>query len=125
MTKFEALFQEFQEALIRFEEVLNQEKTEFIRDSAIKRFELVFDLSWKIIKAWLEEKGVSCTSPLGCFKEAYHQGTIEFEEIWIDMVKTRNKTVHTYNLELAENIYTGLPNALNAFKKLQSFYGKK
>ena len=125
MTKFEALFQEFKEALSRFEEALNQEKTEFIRDSAIKRFELVFDLSWKVIKVWLEEEGVSCTSPLGCFKEAYHQGIIEFEEIWVDMVKTRNKTVHTYNLELAEEIYTCLPNTLNAFKKLLSFYEKK
>ncbi|MBI4692007.1 MAG: nucleotidyltransferase substrate binding protein [Candidatus Terrybacteria bacterium] len=78
MTKYEALFQEFNEALKRFEEVLQEEKTEFIRDSAIKRFELVFDLSWKTIKAWLEEKGVSCASPLNCFKEAYHQGIIDF-----------------------------------------------
>ena len=51
MTKYQAVQKEFTDALNRFEEVLRERKTEFIRDAAIKRFELVFDLSWKLIKA--------------------------------------------------------------------------
>lgn len=117
-TKLEALKEEFQEAVQRLEEVLREEKTDFIRDSAIKRFELAFDLSWKLLKAFFEEKGVICVSPLGCFKEAYHQGLIDYEPAWVEMVKTRNKTAHTYKEALAEEVYNNLPEILKAFQKL-------
>lgn len=119
MTKFEALHQQFNDAFDRFEEVLKEEKNNFIRDSAIKRFEIVFDLSWKTIKALLEKRGVKCVSPRECFKEAYHQKLIEYDEIWVKMVSDRNYTVHIYKETLAEKIYRGLPETLTAFRKLK------
>jgi len=97
---------------------MKEKKNEFIRDSAIKRFELAFDLSWKAIKAFLEEQGVTCSSPMSCFKEAYRQGVLEYKDVWISMVETRNKTVHTYDMKLAEEVYSTLPKALEAFQKL-------
>jgi nucleotidyltransferase substrate binding protein (TIGR01987 family) len=118
MTKLEATVKEFQDALERFEDALRQEKTEFIRDSAIKRFELTFDLAWKAIKAALEETGIFCVSPLNCFREAYRQGLIDYERIWVGMVNTRNETVHTYKEALAEKVYGELPQTLAAFSKL-------
>lgn len=118
MTKFEVLYKEFQEATAALKEVLQKPKDEFMRDSAIKRFELVFDLSWKTIKAFLEEKGVECVSPLLCFREGYRQGLIAYNEAWVDMVKTRNKTVHTYDERLAEEIYKKLPDVLILFQEL-------
>mgnify|MGYP001575611545 FL=1 len=118
MTKSQALQQQFNDALKRFEEVLQEEKTDFIRDSAIKRFELVFDLAWKALKAFLEKRGVKCVSPRTCFREAYHQGLIEYDEIWMKMVDERNYTAHVYKEVLAERIYKELPEALSAFKKL-------
>ncbi len=120
MTKFEAILIEFENAVNNLAQALVQEKTEFIRDSAIKRFELAFDIAWKAIKAFLEERGLSCASPLGCFREAYKQGIIGYEEVWMELVKTRNATVHTYKEELAENVYSQLPQALGAFQKLLS-----
>lgn len=125
MKKYDAALQEFRDALDRFEEVLREQKTEFIRDSAIKRFEIVFDLSWKVIKAWLEDHGTTCASPLGCFKEAYRQSLIDYEQIWLDLVKTRNKTAHTYSLKLAEEVYAALPEALPAFQKLAAALQKQ
>jgi hypothetical protein len=41
---------EFEKCLTKFEEVLNIEKNDIVRDSAIKRFELCFELSWKVLK---------------------------------------------------------------------------
>jgi nucleotidyltransferase substrate binding protein (TIGR01987 family) len=82
MTKFEALKKQYQKTLSRFEEILKKEKNEIIRDSAIKRFEFTFDLAWKTIKAYLEEKkGISCFSPKECFREAFRQGLIDKEKI--------------------------------------------
>src|SRR3989338_5041108 len=99
-SKFETIRDEYQEAVIGLEEVLKKPKDEFMRDSAIKRFEFTFDLAWKTIKAFLEDKGLSCTSPVSCFKEAYHQGLIEYDE------------------KLAEEVYAALPNILEVFRKL-------
>lgn len=119
MTKLQSLLEDFKKATFRLEEVLSQEKNDFIRDSAIQRFEFVFDISWKTIKAFLEEyHNVTCTSPKTCFREAFHQGLIDYDEFWIDLADLRNKTTHTYKEELAEEVYNILPKALSYFQKL-------
>ncbi len=119
MSKLEAILKQFQKAVNRLDEVLKQEKNEFIRDSAIQRFEFTFDLSWKVVKAFLEEnKGVICNSPKGCFREAYKQEIIEYDDFWIEMTDYRNKTAHIYKEELAEEIYAILPRTLSYFQKL-------
>ena len=119
MTKFEAIYKQFKNAIERFDEVLKKEKDAFMRDSAIKRFEFCFDLSWKLIKAFLEEKkGIICNSPKGCFREAYKQGFIEYDDFWIEMTDMRNQTSHTYNEENADTIYNQLPQTLCRFQEL-------
>jgi len=119
MSKLQSLLEDFKEAIFRLEEVLEQEKNDFIRDSAIQRFEFVFDLSWKTIKAFLEEyHNATCTSPKTCFREAFHQALIEYDDFWIDIADYRNKTAHTYKKELAEEVYAILPQTLSYFQKL-------
>jgi nucleotidyltransferase substrate binding protein (TIGR01987 family) len=121
MTRFQALSQQFERAVLRLDEVLRLEKDEFMRDSAIKRFEMTFDLSWKAVKAYLEEfKGVPCASPKGCFREAYRQGLLDYDEFWLELTDLRNQAVHIYQEELAEQIYDKLPKALTYFQQLSS-----
>ncbi len=119
MSKFELITQQFEMALQRLEEVLQQEKNAFMRDSAIQRFEFTFDLSWKAIKAYLQEiHGIECFSPKGCFREAYQQGLIVYDPRWLEMVDDRNKTAHLYKEVMAERVYAQLPDYLQLFKKL-------
>lgn len=119
MSKLEANLSQFKKAINRLEDVLKQEKNEFMRDSAIQRFEFTFDLVWKTIKTYLEEnKGVICKSPKGCFKDAYEQGIIEYDEFWMEMTDARNRTVHTYEEIIAEEIYDLLPKTLKYFQDL-------
>lgn len=94
---------------------LQQEKNEFIRDSAVQRFEMIFDLSWKLIKAYLEDRGRTCTSPKECFRVAYQEKLTDYDTFWLTLTDIRNKTVHTYKKELAEEIYAMLPQALDNF----------
>ena len=64
MTKLEATIKQFENALTRLREVLAVSKNDIARDSAIQRFEFTLDLSWKMIKAFLEDrKGIICVSP--------------------------------------------------------------
>ncbi len=73
--------------LDRLEDVLNQPKDEYIRDSAIKRFELCFELCWKTLKDYLYKQGVVCKSPRACFREAFSLGLIEDEEEWLTIIE--------------------------------------
>lgn len=119
MKKLEASIRQFEKAVKRLKEVLSVEKTDISRDSAIQRFEFTLDISWKMLKALLEEeKGVICASPKECFREAYRQGVIDYDEKWIELVDMRNETVHTYNEDTAERIYGELPSALEHFEEL-------
>jgi len=119
MTKLDALKIQYQRAFSRFREILEKEKNEVTRDSAIKRFEFTFDLAWKTIKAFLEEKkGISISSPKECFREAFRQGLIDYDELWLKMTDWRNEVVHIYKEKLADNLYKKLPTALKYFQIL-------
>jgi predicted nucleotidyltransferase len=64
MTKSASLRADFERATSRLEEALVLPKDDIVRDSAIKRFEISFELCWKFLKAYLEEEhNVVCTSP--------------------------------------------------------------
>lgn len=119
MTKLEALKNQYQKALSRFEEILKEERNEITRDSAIKRFEFTFDLAWKTTKAYLEKKkGISCFSPKECFKEAFRQGLIDYDELWLKMTDWRNEAVHSYSEKFANNLYEKFPEILKCFQFL-------
>lgn len=109
---------EFEKCLQKFEEVLNLQKSDVVRDSAIKRFELCFELCWKVIKDFFVEEGIICKSPKSCFKEAYRFGLIDDEEEWLAMIEDRNLSVHTYDEFLAEMLYGRLKDHLLAMKQL-------
>jgi len=116
MSKLEAILSQFEQALQRLDEVLKEPKNSIIRDSAIQRFEFSLDLSWKSVKAYLEDKkGIICSSPKDCFREAYRQGLVEYNDAWIKYVDMRNETAHTYKEEIADKIYAELPKALADF----------
>lgn len=119
MTKLESLQEDFKNALARLEEVLREPKTDIVRDSAIKRFEIVFDLAWKTLKAFLEEQhGIYCASPSNCFREAFRVGVIPYNEEWLGLVSDRNYTTHLYKEALAERIYKDLPAKLALLQQL-------
>lgn len=119
MTKFEAELLQFEQAVERLSEVLKEEKSDIVRDSAIKRFEFCMDLAWKILKTRLEEeKNIIVHSPNNAFREAYKQGYIDYDEAWITFMKMRNDTVHTYKEAFANATYAKLPDVLTHLKQL-------
>jgi len=117
-SKFQAILHQFERAVGKFSDVLEQEKNEYIRDSAIQRFEFTFELAWKTLKAFLEEQGITVYSPRDSFKGAFQTGLIDEEPTWLETIELRNLTTHTYNESTAEEIYDALPRILVLYKKL-------
>jgi nucleotidyltransferase substrate binding protein (TIGR01987 family) len=87
-----------------------------VRDSAIQRFEISFELCWKFLKAYLEEQHNACTSPRTCFRSAFRHRVIDNDPFWIDLTVLRNYTVHTYNEELADYVYSPLAETAHRFR---------
>jgi len=88
-----------------------------VRDAAIQRFEISFELCWKFLNAYLEEQhNAVCTSPRTCFRAAFRHGVIDDDPFWINLTVLRNYTVHTYNEQLADYVYSRLAETARRFR---------
>lgn len=82
-----------------------------LRDSIIQRFEFVTELSWKLMKKYLDENLVlEVYSPRSVIKESYKQDLIENGELWLDILEDRNLTSHTYDENTANRIKDNIVN---------------
>lgn len=108
----------FARAVSRLESALAQPKDEFIRDSAIQRFEFTFELAWKVLKTHLEIQGLEAHSPRAAIRGAFQVGLLPEDPGWLEMLELRNLTSYTYDEALAEKIYSALPEALRRFRYL-------
>ena len=108
----------FREAVKSFGEALTAPKSELSRDAAIKRFELAFELSWKLLQKHLRELGLDCQSPKSCFQAGLANKLIDDEELATVMVADRNFSVHTYNEKFAEELFARLPKYQFLFEEL-------
>ncbi len=98
---------------------MNPEETDIVIDATIQRFEFTFELAWKTIKKFAEILGAGeCNSGRSCIKLAYRLGWIEDEEKWLSLLEARNLTSHTYNQEIALNVYEMIKSQHTAFKNL-------
>jgi nucleotidyltransferase substrate binding protein (TIGR01987 family) len=96
-------------ALSRLDVALAQPVNEFVRDSAIQRFEFTFELFRKSLKAYAEESGVEVFSPRDSLRTAFQLGVIQEDQEWFRMLEDRNMTSGTYNEATADSIYSHLP----------------
>jgi nucleotidyltransferase substrate binding protein (TIGR01987 family) len=112
------LLADFERALDRLNIALSQPENEFVRDSAIQRFEFSFELAWKSIQLLARLEGMDCATPRAAFSLAWQAHWLEDEDLWLDMLSERNKTTHTYREAIAKEVYSPLPKFLPAFRAL-------
>ncbi|UOR10638.1 HI0074 family nucleotidyltransferase substrate-binding subunit [Halobacillus amylolyticus] len=83
-----------------------QLEDDIVYDGVIQRFKFTFELSWKLMKMFLEYTRITeVRSPREAIKESYRFGLIESGKQWIDMMVDRNKTSNLYNEEQAKLMY--------------------
>ena len=79
-------------------------RSELERAGIIQFYEMTFELSWKLLKDYLESQGFIITSPRDAIKQAFQAGIIDDGEIWIEALNSRNLLTHTYDEETAIKI---------------------
>ena len=63
------------------------------------------ELAWNLLKDCLEDQGfINLIGSKNSTRTAFANGLIKDGETWMDMIKARNLTSHTYNLELAQQM---------------------
>lgn len=81
------------------------ELNELEQQGLIQCFEYTYELAWNSIKDLFEAQGeVSIIGSRDAFRLAFKRGLIENGETWMEMIKSRVLTSHTYNEEVAEEI---------------------
>jgi nucleotidyltransferase substrate binding protein (TIGR01987 family) len=58
-----------------------------------------------VLKDYLEAQGFpNIIGSRNAVRHAFKEALIENGEVWMDMIKARNQTSHTYNLDVAQQI---------------------
>jgi nucleotidyltransferase substrate binding protein (TIGR01987 family) len=71
----------------------------------IQAFEFTHELAWNVLKDYFAFQGnPDITGSRDASREAFRQGLIHDGEGWMEMIKSRNQSSHTYNEEVAEGI---------------------
>ena len=73
---------------------------EIYRMGVIGQFNLTFELSWKAVKETLMLYGVDVANtgtPREILKAAFKINFLSDEDIWLDMLKKRNISIHVYD----------------------------
>lgn len=96
----------FSKALSQLSKFIEKgELNEFEKQGLIKAFEYTYELAWNVLKDYLEAQGeTGIHGSRDAFRLAFQRGIIENGDIWMDMVRSRTLTVHTYNEEVAEQV---------------------
>ena len=75
------------------------------KQGLIQSFEFCHELAWNTLKDLLEHQGI--TGMLGsrdAVRESFARGLIQQGDVWMDMIKSRNLSTHTYNKNVADEI---------------------
>lgn len=102
-------FNNFKNALGQLDEamLLMDERTlsRLEKQGAIHVFEFTHELAWKTLKDFLQSKGYQeLFGSKDVTREAFKLELIEDTQSWMDMIKSRNLTSHTYDEVTANEI---------------------
>jgi nucleotidyltransferase substrate binding protein (TIGR01987 family) len=77
-----------------------------IKDGMIHRFEYTHELAWNVIEDYAKYQGNTTIGGIrDATREAFQLKLISDGKVWMDMISSRNKTSHTYNEDVSEEIF--------------------
>jgi nucleotidyltransferase substrate binding protein (TIGR01987 family) len=94
--------------------------SELIQQGLIQAFEFTHELAWSVMKDYaLYQGNAQVAGSRDATREAFTMGLITDGEVWMEMIKSRNQTSHTYNEDTANQIFSKIIQ--NYFPALMSF----
>jgi nucleotidyltransferase substrate binding protein (TIGR01987 family) len=103
--RFDNYLKAFQTLVEASELAEERELSNLEQQGLIQSFEFTHELAWNVLKDYLENQGlVNIIGSRDATREAFKNGLISDGEAWMDMIKARNLTTHTYNPNIADDV---------------------
>ena len=128
LPRWEQKMSSYRKALHRLAEVVNVMKVrqlnDFEADGLIQRFEFTFELAWKLMKSYAEYQGTDkeLMGSRDAIRWAFENKLIKDSDVWMEMIKRRNDTSHTYDENTAADVVIRVKDAY--FQAFVCFYNK-
>ena len=107
-------FQNFERAFLLLDEVAKKDIDSFSqleKEGIIQRFEMLIELSWKVLKDYLENQGYDdVKNAKKAIRQAFQDELITKAETWMSALQLRNLTSHTYDEEILKETVTFVTN---------------
>lgn len=99
-------FANYQSALSQLTKFIDKgELNELEELGLIQAFEYTHELAWNVLRDYLLEKGhQNIHGSKDASRTAFKLELIKDGDSWMDMIRDRNRTSHTYNQETADSI---------------------
>lgn len=102
-------FDNFQRALRRLTQAVDLMRERPLspleEQGLIQGFEFTHELAWNVLKDYLELEGIQgLVGSRSTVREAFKRGLVGDGEAWMDMIESRNLSIHTYNQDVASSI---------------------
>jgi nucleotidyltransferase substrate binding protein (TIGR01987 family) len=118
--RWQQRLQNFQKALRQLSKAVElsgqRPLSELEKQGLIQAFEFTHELAWSVMRDYFVYQGnTSITGSRDATREAFQKNLVADGEGWMEMILSRNKTSHTYNQEVADEIaakITGLYHQL-------------
>lgn len=125
-TRWVQRFDNFTRALAQLEygiNLLQQRPLSILEEQGvIQAFEYTHELAWNVLKDYLTDYGglIGLIGSRDSTREAFKRGLIENGELWMDMIKSRNLSSHTYNQDTAKKLIILICDYFIEFKQVQT-----
>ena len=110
LPRWEQKLKSYHKALNRLAEIVNEmdkrQLNDFEADGLVQRFEFTFELAWKLIKSYAEFQGTDkeIMGSRDAVRWAFENHLISDSATWMEMIKRRNDTSHTYDENTATEV---------------------
>lgn len=120
-------FQNFEKSYRVLQEIIKiQNKSVAEKMGMIQAFEVLFELSWKLMKDYLEELGYQPRGPRDIIKQSLQDGIIQDGHIWLQALQNRNETSHLYDEMISQKIEQNITKDYAViFHNLYMYFKKK
>lgn len=93
------------QALARLKEAVALPPTRIHKDATIQRFEITFELAWKLLQTAAAINGINEYGPKNSIRSAAQLNLIDDPGAWIEALNKRNLTIHVYREDIADAVY--------------------
>lgn len=121
--RWQQRFQNFERAYRQFSEIAQADLnalSNLEKEGFVQRFEYTLELAWKTLKDYLFENGYDLNSPKEVLRQAFQNEIIIAGEVWMESLKKRNLTSHTYDDDVLNDTVAFLQN--DFYPVLENFY---